>query len=216
MQGAIIRPIFITATNTDVGKTHTTLELIEAYSKMGIRIGVYKPIETGVDEAPHDAKLLLECCQRYNPDIAHLTPIDITAYTFELAAAPFSADTERTIEVSKIVSKFKELSKLCDLLLIEGAGGLMVPITKSLYMIDLIEIFEADTLLITPSRLGCINETLLSMQALESREISFDWCVNLYEDREAFDSTTKPFYDTMFSSWWSVENGLDIYTRRDR
>ena len=179
-------------------------------------MGVYKPIETGVEDIPSDAKLLLECCQKHNPDISHLTPTNITAYTFELPAAPFSADTERTIEVSKIVSKFEELSKLCDLLLIEGAGGLMVPITKSLYMIDLIEIFEADTLLVTPSRLGCINETLLSMQALESRDISFDWCVNLYEDREAFDSTTKPFYDTMFSSWWSVENGLDIYTRRDR
>ena len=216
MQGAIIRPIFITATNTNVGKTHTTLKLIEAYSKIGIRMGVYKPIETGVEDIPSDAKLLLECCQKYNPDISHLTPTNITAYTFELPAAPYSADTERTIEISKLVSKFEELSKLCDLLLIEGAGGLMVPITKSLYMIDLIEIFEADTLLVTPSRLGCINETLLSMQALKSRDISFDWCVNLYEDREAFDSTTKPFYDTMFGSWWSVESGLDIYTRRDR
>jgi dethiobiotin synthetase len=183
---------------------------------LGIRVGVYKPIETGVEDIPHDAKLLLEFCQKYNPDIAHLSPIDITAYTFKLPAAPYSADTERTIEISKLVSKFEELSKLCDLLLIEGAGGLMVPITKSLYMIDLIEIFEADTLLVTPSRLGCINETLLSMQALKSRDISFDWCVNLYEDREAFDSTTKPFYDTMFGSWWSVESGLDIYTRRDR
>ena len=208
--------IYITATNTDIGKTYTTLKLINAFAELGYRVGVMKPIETGVEDVPSDAKLLLECCQRYNSDISHLTPIDITAYTFELPAAPYSADIEHTIDISKILSKFDELSRLCDILLIEGAGGLMVPITKSLYMIDLIELFGANTLLVTPSRLGCINETLLSIEAMKSRDISFDWCVNLYEDREAFDSTTKPFYDTIFSYWWSVESGLDIYTRRGR
>lgn len=77
-----MQALFITATGTHVGKTHTTLKLIEAFAKKGIKAGVYKPIETGVEEEPLDAKALLEACQKVNPGFAGLTPIDITAYTF--------------------------------------------------------------------------------------------------------------------------------------
>jgi len=84
----------------------------------------------------------------------------------------------------------------------------MVPVTKDFLMIDLIKNLEAKVLLVTPSRLGCINDTLLSMEALKSRNIEFDWCVNLFEDRESFSEVTKPFYDEVFPDWWSVEKGI--------
>ena len=203
-----MKSLFVTATNTDIGKTYTTLKLIEEFSKQGILVGICKPIETGVISQPIDAKLLLETVQKYNPHFSRLNPEDITAYTFSLAAAPFCADLQNSIQIKKIKDKIEEMQKLCDLLIIEGAGGLMVPITKDYYMLDLIAELETETLLVTSSKLGCINDTLLSISALKSKKISFDWCVNLHQDRENFQKVTQPFYDATFSNWWSIEKRL--------
>ena len=206
-----MKTIFVTATNTNIGKSYTTIKLIESFSKAGISVGVCKPIETGVINQPEDAKLLLETVQKYNSNFKILTPKDITAYTFKLPAAPFCADTKATISIDKIKDKIEELSKLCDLLIVEGAGGLMVPITKNYKMIDLAKELNGSTLLVTPSKLGSINDTLLSIEALKSRDISFNWCVNLFEYKEEFKKVTQPYYDAIFPNWWSIENGLDKF-----
>lgn len=206
-----MKALFVTATNTNVGKTYTTLKLIESFSKLGISVGVCKPIETGVITQPLDAKELLECVQKYNPKFKELKPTDITAYTFELPAAPFCADLEQTIKIDVIKNKIDELQKLCDLLIIEGAGGLMVPITKEYKMIDLARELKLKTLLVTPSKLGCINDTLLSIEALKAHNISFDWCVNLFEDKDEFSEVTKPYYDAVFEGWWCLEENIDKF-----
>jgi len=203
-----MQSLFITATGTNVGKTHTTLKLIEALASKGLKVGVYKPIETGVTHTAPDATILLEACQKVNENFKDLKPLDITAYTLPLPAAPFCADTEQVIELKHIIDKHEELSKLCDILLVEGAGGLMVPITKEYMMINLIKDLNTKTLLITPSRLGCINDTILSIMALKTFDIDFDWCVNLYEDKDGFSEVTQPYYDAVFPQWWSVEKGL--------
>jgi len=209
-----VQSLFITATGTNVGKTHTTLKLIEAFSSKGLAAGVYKPIETGVTGTAPDANILLKACQKVNRNFKDFTVEDITAYTFTLPAAPFCADKDKEINLQHIIDKHQKLSKLCDILLIEGAGGLMVPITKEYMMINLIKELKAKTLLVTPSRLGCINDTLLSILALGTFDIPFDWCVNLHEDKEDFEKVTKPFYDKVFPEWWSVEDGLDQYIQR--
>jgi len=206
-----MKTLFVTATNTNVGKSYTTIKLIESFSKAGILVGVCKPIETGVTAEPLDATLLLETIQKHNPNFKEFTPKEITAYTFELPSAPFCADIDQSIKIEKIKDKIEQLSKLCDLLIVEGAGGLMVPITKEYKMIDLAKELNGTTLLVTPSKLGCINDTLLSIEALKSYDISFDWCVNLFEDREDFEKVTQPFYDAVFSDWWSVEKGLNDF-----
>jgi len=71
----------------------------------------------------------------------------------------FSADTKGVIDIERIKYKIKELSKLSDILIIEGAGGLMVPIKRDYMMIDLIEELGAKTLLIT-HQTWCINDTM--------------------------------------------------------
>ncbi len=174
-------------------------------------MGVFKPIETGVNTIPDDASLLLKVCQKVNKNFIDLTPEDITAYTFPLPAAPFCADTKQEIVLEKIIDKYHELSQRCDILLVEGAGGLMVPVTKDFMMIDLAKKLGSKVLLVTPSRLGCINDTLLSMEALNARGMAFDWCVNLFEDKESFAEVTQPFYDAVFPEWWSVEEGIQRF-----
>ena len=209
-----MKSLFVTATNTDIGKTFTTLELIKNYSKQGVLVGVCKPIETGVINEPIDAKALLETIQQYNHNFKDLTPTDITAYTFELPSAPFCADINRTIDIKRIKDKIEELKKLCDLLIIEGAGGLFVPITATYNMIDLVKELNIKTLLVTPSKLGCINDTLLSIEALKNRDIDFDWAVNLFQDKESFPKVTQPYYDKRFPNWWSIQNGLKNFTTK--
>jgi len=197
--------LFVSGTGTNVGKTHAVVTLIEHFSVQGIRTGACKPIETGVTGTPVDAQLLLEASRAANPAFGSLTPEDLTAYTFPLPAAPFSADVGHTIQKSVLLEKIKALSQLCELLIVEGAGGLMVPITRDFMMIDLAEALRAPLLLVTPSRLGCINETLLSMEALRNRSIDFDWCVNLYEETDAFTRVTQPYYDAVFPDWWTLQ-----------
>lgn len=203
-----VQSLFITATGTNVGKTYTTLKLIEAFSEQGFKVGVFKPIETGVSDIALDASILLQTCQKVNENFKSFSTDDITAYTFPLPAAPFCADTQQEIKLEKIFEKYQALSKRCDILLVEGAGGLMVPVTKDYMMIDLAIELDSPVLLVTPSRLGCINDTLLSMEALRSRNIDFDWCVNVYEDIDTFEEVTQPYYNAVYPEWWSVENGL--------
>jgi dethiobiotin synthetase len=205
--------LFITATGTNVGKTHTTLQLIEILASQGHKVGVYKPIETGVTDTAPDASVLLEACKKVNEHFQAFTVEDITAYTFPLPAAPFCADIDQVIDLKMIVEKHEVLLKSCDILLVEGAGGLMVPITKEYMMINLIKDLNAKTLLVTPSRLGCINDTILSIMALKTFDIDFDWCVNLYEDKEDFAEVTQPYYDAVFPKCWTVDEGLERFTR---
>lgn len=209
-----MQSLFITATGTNIGKTHTTLKLIPLLAARGISVGVFKPVETGVTHNAPDASRLLEACQKVNSHFSSFSPTEITAYTFPLPAAPFCADTTHTLSLEKIFEKYQQLSSLCDLLLIEGAGGLMVPLTQEHTMINLAQMFQSNVLLVTPSRLGCINDTLLSIEALKQREIPFEWCVNLYEDKTTFAHVTQPYYDACFPEWWSVEEGLARFVAR--
>ena len=201
-----MKTLFISATNTNIGKTYASVKILEHLGSMGVKVGAFKPIETGVNTIPQDANRLLTVCKKYNNNFKIFSPFDITAYTFKLPAAPFSADSNNTINIAKIKQKYLQLKSQCDFLVIEGAGGLMVPITKDYFMIDLIKDFNTKALLVTPSYLGCINETLLSINALKSKNIEFDWCVNLYKDKDSFNQITKPFYDSYFKKWYNLDS----------
>ncbi len=209
-----MQPIFISATGTDVGKTCTAVQLIDRLGRSGIRVGACKPIETGVGNVPADAARLLEAVQRYNPAFATFEAHDLCAYTFLLPAAPFCADKAATISLDKIFDKIRQLQSHCDLLIIEGAGGLMVPILSDYMMIDLARDIGGHILLVVSSELGGINATLLSLEMLKSRQLPFDWCVNLYRNRESFDRVSRPYYDAAFpDEWWTLQEGLDTFLK---
>ncbi len=209
-----MQPIFISATGTDVGKTHAALRLIELLGRSGIRVGACKPVETGVENVPEDATRLLEAVQRYNPAFSTFEPRDLCAYTFPLPAAPFCADKDGAISIDKIIDKIRQLRSKCDLLIVEGAGGLMVPLRSDYMMIDMARDIGAHTLLIAPSELGGINATLLTLELLKSRQLPFDWCVNLYKDSESFDYVSRPYYDSAFPGWWTLQEGLADFAQK--
>lgn len=191
------KSLFITATNTDVGKTYACEQFLRYYAQQGQKVGYFKPFETGVENLPPDGSSMLNLAKELNPHF-DVTIEDVVPYQFRLPAAPYVAKGNTQIDLNLLKEKRDHLLNFCDVLIIEGAGGLMVPIKKDLFIIDLISFFDCKAHLIVPSRLGSINDTLLSIEALTSRNITFDWFINLYEDKESFEEVTLPFYKEYF------------------
>ena len=193
---------FVTATNTDVGKTRACEIFAKEIARLGKRVGYLKPCETGVIKEPIDGRKMLDLVQELNKDfVVDIT--DVVPYQFELPAAPYVANVNNIdINTNVIIEKAKFLKQFCDVLIIEGAGGLMVPIKKDYFIADLIvdlqNEFDMETRLITPSRLGSINDTLLSQNILETKGINYSWYINLYEDKDSFSEVTLPFYKDYF------------------
>jgi len=187
--------IFITATNTDIGKTYTTKLLLQKYASRGLRVGVIKPIETGViNGVCPDGDELLELVQKLNDEFMPLHVEDIVPITHELPAAPFVASKGEKLDLKKLDTAIEKIEKLCDVLIIEGAGGLYVPIDKNFMMIDLIEYLKAKTLLVTHCSLGCINDTLLSKKALEEKNLEHVVAFNCREDDDSFTKVSEPYF----------------------
>lgn len=187
--------IFITATNTNIGKTYTTKILLKEFSSKGFRVGVIKPIESGVQDIPTDANELFSLAKELNPNLHKLTLKDIVPFSFSLPAAPFIASNFENIDILVIKNAIAKVEALCDIVLIEGAGGLFVPINKNYFMIDLIKELEVKTLLVTHSALGCINDTLLSQMALNSYNINYITVFNCKGNKKEFFSISKPYFD---------------------
>lgn len=186
------KSLFITATNTDVGKTYACEKFLNYFAKAGLKVGYFKPFETGVFDKPLDGSKMLELAKKLNPSF-NVTINDVVPYQFKLPAAPYVAKGNTIIDIDFLKEKKRYLEQFCDVLIIEGAGGLMVPIEKDLFVIDLIKEFECEAILITPSKLGCINDTLLSVNALKAKNIDFEFYINLYQDINSFEEVSKPF-----------------------
>ena len=191
------KSIFITATNTDVGKTYASEKFLKFFASQGLKVGYFKPCETGVIDFPLDGNKMLNLVKELNPSF-NATINDVVPYQFKLPAAPYVAKKDLFIDIEFLKEKKQYLQSMCDVLVIEGAGGLMVPVEKDIFIIDLIKIFESKAFLITPSKLGCINDTLLSIEALKNRNIDFDFFINLYQDKDSFDEVSKPFLNEYF------------------
>ena len=186
--------IFVTATNTDIGKTYTTKLLLQEYAVRGLKVGAIKLIETGVDDFAPDATTLLETLQRLNSSFKNKKVQDIVPITYSLAASPFVASKKRVLDIKKIEQCVAQIEKICDILVIEGAGGLYVPIDEQYMMIDMITHFRANALLVSHCSLGCINDTLLSEKALEDKNIKYATVFNCRDSDESFASVSEPYF----------------------
>ncbi len=202
--------IFITATNTDIGKTYTTILLLQELASRGLRVGVIKPIETGVVNGYYpDGEELLSCIKELNPECKDLELKDIVPISHKLPAAPFVANDAKALDIQKIDTCVAKLENLCDVLLFEGAGGLFVPLDKEYMIIDLIEVYQCDALLVTHCSLGCINDTLLSKKALDDAKIKNTVAFNCRTNDESFKEISKPYFDAINFKVMRVDEDID-------
>jgi dethiobiotin synthetase len=168
-----MKSLFVTGTDTGVGKTVVTACLISVYKKYQIDVGVMKPIETGVDSkcsssANSDALFLMEVAGS-GDSLEEVSPIRLKP-----AASPYQAALleNRDLDVGAIVENFRELSTRHDCMLVEGIGGLMVPITKTYMVQDLVCDLGLPMIIVARNQVGTLNHTLLTLRSAKQKGIT--------------------------------------------
>lgn len=188
-----MRVFFLSGSDTDVGKTFITSQLINHFQSLGLKALAIKPIETGVTSTPIDGAIHLKNAQKL---FVNLTMQDIVLYTFALPASPFVADTKGEIECERIFSHIASFDNKVDILIIEGAGGLFVPIKQDYFMLDfareLQERFGSEVIFVCDDRLGMINRLLSGYSILKTHHLDHHLYINL-RDEKAFEETSLPF-----------------------
>lgn len=171
---------FITGTDTGVGKTIVSAAILRGFIKKGIRVGAMKPIETG---CLNKDGILLPSDGMFLRDMAEMNdPLDlVTPIKFENPLSPLAASRleDIYIDLDRIFRVFETLKKKYEYIIVEGIGGLMVPIieeqkkkTKSFYFVrDLIKDMGLDVIVVSRPTLGTINHTLLTVEALKNKKI---------------------------------------------
>jgi len=168
MANSVKHGMFITGTDTAVGKTLVTAVLARSLKELGLDVGVMKPVETGVVKGrPSDAVRLARAAKVSD------SPELVRPYTFRLPVAPLDASRaeRRRIKIPTIMRAYRQLQAQHDLLLVEGAGGVHVPITPTIDVLDLIEKLDAPVLVVGRAGLGGVNHALLTLNALRERKI---------------------------------------------
>ena len=154
--------LFVTGTDTGVGKTHNVVQLLRLLRASGLRCAGMKPICCG-DRS--DAELLLAQSSE-GLTIDQINPVWLRTPAAPLTAAKIE---NREISVPSLLLAFTALQAQVDLVLVEGVGGWLVPITAEYFMSDLAVALALPVLMIAQNKLGCINHTLLTLEAVRIR-----------------------------------------------
>lgn len=162
--------LFITATDTGVGKTVITGALILALRQQGKQVGIFKPIETGVNPQREDQS-----------DVGRLRGLvfpppsaeSMCLYRYEAPLAPLACSrlTDTTIDPATIFQHQQDISQQHDITLIEGAGGLLTPLTPTHTVLDLIIRLRVPCLVVSRTDLGAVNHVLLTLRILQQAGI---------------------------------------------
>lgn len=158
--------IFITATDTNVGKTYLSNKLIKHLIDNKIfsetELAYFKPVQSGQDGDR-------ECIQALNPKLK-----TFCTYSFQFPASPdYAAQLEnQKIDLQKIITNFNEIKKHFKFIIVEGAGGPAVPLNENHLVSDLIKNLSLKTILVVNPILGSINHTLLALEHLQNKKIN--------------------------------------------
>jgi dethiobiotin synthetase len=160
--------LFITATGTGVGKTCVTLGLARALVDRGRPTAAIKPLETGCTPEPRDALALARACGR--PDLAHAPGL----YRVPPPLAPYAATLMGCAPPpapGALAATVRELAKPASVVLVEGAGGLLVPLDARHTMADLASHLGLPLLLVADDRLGVLSHTLTAVESAQRRQL---------------------------------------------
>ena len=154
------RGLFVTGTDTGVGKTMVSVALLRLAHRRGLTPIPFKPAETGCDPHPADARALWLAAR---PPV---TEADVVLYTFRLPAAPAQAAAAEgaRIDLQNIADRASTLAAKGDLLIVEGAGGLLVPYAAGVTCADIAARLQLPVLIVARTALGTINHTALTLR----------------------------------------------------
>ncbi len=182
-----MKAFFVTATDTDAGKTFVCAGLLHYWSNMGYKTLAFKPVASGCqpgdDGLRNDDALQLIAASNISLDYETINP-----YAFAPAIAPHIAAQQAGIKIDldKITSAIAQYQQKADYVLVEGVGGWLVPLNERQSLADLAKLLAFPVILVVRMRLGCINQALLTAQAIEQSGLTIaGWVANMmHNDNE--------------------------------
>jgi len=159
-----MKAYFITGTDTGVGKTSITAGLAGSMRKLGVNVGVMKPIASGIPQKTgfksSDVDIIVEASQTKDSEDL-INPVFLPIPT-----SPYDATKLLSLPVDMplILTTFTKLLSIHDVLLVEGIGGIMTPITKNFFVADMIKVMGIETIIVTRATLGTLNHTMMTYQ----------------------------------------------------
>lgn len=178
---------FITGTDTGVGKTLIATAMVHGFAQAGRKVVGMKPVAAGADwhgdQPLNEDVAQLMAASNVKAALAHINP-----YVFESPIAPHIAAAQAGVSMSipKIKSDFEVLANSADVVVVEGAGGFLVPLNDSEDMADLAVALGLPMILVVGMRLGCLNHALLTVAAIEARGLRLaGWVANTIDPQMA-------------------------------
>jgi dethiobiotin synthetase len=166
-QGA--RGLFVTGTDTGVGKTMVAVTIMEAWARQGLRVAGYKPVAAGCEMqdgvATNDDARRLQAASSIPLDYSQVNP-----YALDDAIAPHlaAADQGVTLDLGAMVDGYSALAARADRVVVEGAGGWLVPLDEARTLADFASALALPVVMVVVIRLGCLNHSLLTAAAIEA------------------------------------------------
>ncbi|HSI37564.1 MAG TPA: dethiobiotin synthase [Methylotenera sp.] len=178
------RSYFIIGTDTNVGKTYVASALVRHFVDAGFKTVGMKPIASGCElnqqgELLNDDVVALSAASNVHASLALINP-----YSFVPAIAPHIAAEQAGVEMrlQVIADAYQQLKSMAEIVIVEGAGGFLVPINQQQTLADLAVKLDLPIILVVGMRLGCINHALLTVEAIQVRGLKLaGWVANEIE-----------------------------------
>ena len=165
-----MKSLFVTGTDTDIGKTCISAGMALALKNSGVNVGVMKPFMCGTSQkiASLDDVTTLTNAANVNDPRELVNP-----FFFPIPASPYTAakNLDVKINIEHVVNSFEKLCEMHDLMVIEGIGGIMTPILKDFAILDLIKKLQTNTIIVTSSKIGTVNHTVMTCEMCKNLEV---------------------------------------------
>ncbi len=188
---------FVTGTDTEVGKTVISVGLIHALQQQGLKVAAMKPVASGCQMTDqglrNDDALALQQAADIKVDYQAINP-----YAFEPAIAPHIAAQQAGvgIDLNRLQQGYQQLKSMADAVVVEGAGGWLVPLNDNQSIADLAVNINLPVVLVVAIKLGCINHALLTADSIRSTGLSLaGWVANDFLDDEQHDEIIQSIAD---------------------
>ncbi|MFP5357291.1 MAG: dethiobiotin synthase [Gammaproteobacteria bacterium] len=200
------RTLFVTGTDTGIGKTHAACALLARARREGRKVCGYKPVASGCETTPQGLRnadaLALQAAAGTREPYARINP-----YAFAPAIAPHLAAREagEPVRVSRLMEAHAELAARHELVVVEGAGGWLVPLNEDLSFGGWAAQQGWPVLLVVGLRLGCLNHALLSAEAIGRRAWLAGWIANvLPPEMDRLDENIEALREHLSAPCWGV------------
>ncbi|MCY3975634.1 MAG: dethiobiotin synthase [Thaumarchaeota archaeon] len=163
-----MKSYFVTGTDTNVGKTYVTSKIASSLIKLKINVGIMKPFAAGIKSNTKSDIDILSTAAKINDHKKLINP-----FFFPVNASPYSfiKNYNISIDLDIIFKSFAKLSSKHDVMLVEGIGGLMTPIFKNYFIVNLIHDLDLEALIVTDTKLGTLNHTIMTCELCKKYDV---------------------------------------------